>query len=57
MFNAFKRFNEKYNQAVQPSTNSLGVDVIEKLSELAKMYKDGILTEEEFNKLKQQLIH
>ncbi|WP_288582374.1 SHOCT domain-containing protein [Lysinibacillus capsici] len=56
MFNAFERFNKQFGQASTKVANSLSVDTIEKLSEIARMYKDGILTEEEFNKLKQQLI-
>lgn len=56
MFSAFKRFNEKFGQLNDKTEKPLASDTIEKLSELGKMYKDGILTEEEFKKLKKQLI-
>ncbi|SDI64788.1 hypothetical protein SAMN04487975_12419 [Planococcus glaciei] len=56
MSNALKRFNEKFGQVNQQVAIPLSEDTIEKLSEIAQMYKDGILTEEEFTKLKRQLI-
>lgn len=56
MSNALKRFNEKFGQVNQQVANPLSEDTIEKLSVIAQMFKDGILTEEEFTKLKRQLI-
>lgn len=55
MLEALKRFNEKYG-ASSNETNNLTINKIDELSKLANLYKEGSITQDEFEVLKKQII-
>ena len=55
MMSAFKRLNEKYG-ASSNETQNLTINTIDELSKLAQLYKDGNITQEEFEVLKKRII-
>lgn len=49
--------NEKFEEPVQSQTSSYSENSVQQLMELQKMKKDGALTDEEFQKMKDRIIN